>query len=214
MVRPICFHRVVDTRCTCVRINWYLCITQIALQSLQTFAVKWRPTNLCLWLSQHNGRHIISNISRRVYFARNWRWIFFIVLSLYIHWPDTRDMHEDWEYTIYVHITYIKRYERNCEESARTWIDDGRDENLRGSTNWIRERLLQVLRDVCIYICIYANAYTRLRRSLAHFNAHIGAYATRRAGHGGIFTCSNSTQAVKLAVSLCLHYYVNHNVRQ
>lgn len=44
-------------------------------------------------------------------------------------------------------------------------------------------------------------------------STHIGAYATAR-GHGGIFTCSNTARAVKLAVSLCLHYYVNHNVRQ
>lgn len=44
-------------------------------------------------------------------------------------------------------------------------------------------------------------------------STHIGAYATAR-GHGGIFTCSNTARAIKLAVSLCLYYYVNHNVRQ
>lgn len=81
----------------------------------------------------------------------------------------------------------------------------------------IREALLIELENNCY--SLFATC-TRMRtrihddcREALRVSTHIGAYATAR-GHGGIFTCSNTARAVKLAVSLCLHYYVNHNVRQ
>lgn len=99
---------------------------------------------------------------------------------------------------------------KEIAKKAHTRIDDGRDENLQGSTNWIRERLLPVLRDVYTQMHIRRRDYGGVSR----VSTHISAPTQLRAGHGGIFTCSNSARTVKLAVSLCLHYYVNHNVRQ
>jgi len=80
----------------------------------------------------------------------------------------------------------------------------------------IREVLLIELENNCY--SLYATC-TRMRTHVydcgeaLRVSTRIGAYATAR-GHGGIFTCSNTARTVKLAVSLCLHYYVNHNVRQ
>lgn len=102
-------------------------------------------------------------------------------------------------------------------------IERSRDGNSRGSTNWIRKQLVLVSTQTHAHTHAYvyarthartrARVYAHLQTRLAHVLTCIGAYATAH-GHGGIFTCSNSARAVKLAVSLYLHYYVNHNVRQ
>lgn len=152
--------------------------------------------NLCLWLNQHNASS--SNISRNLFRSSVFMKIF---IQLAVHLPI------NWAKYIKLLAKRKPRIEiREMAKKAHVWTDEGFDENSRGSTNWIRKQLYT------------RRIHTRVRRirdcgEVSCVSTRIGAYATAR-GHGGIFTCSNSARAVKLAVSLCLHYYVNHNVRQ
>lgn len=54
---------------------------------------------------------------------------------------------------------------KEIAKKAHMRIDDGRDENLRGSTNWIRERLLYPSYATYIRTCIYGDAITEESRA-------------------------------------------------